>query len=991
MSTKQCGRRSSMRLAGLLCVILLSHPLTSRAAASPPAPPSRLAELSQLVAQNRDTPVENVVALGNEALVLLERDPHPRTEIDIRLGLSWALSRQGDADGGQEHARIAKELALQSDLEGELAQAEYHLGVALYYRAQLPEALEASERARLIQHRNEDLSALSKTLTLMGAINRSRAAYDLALESHLQALEVSTQLGDIDGVARSNNNVGLIYWNLGQHERALTFLSPALTTYRAGGDKYKIAAALSNLGLIYIELEEPLLALDYLNEASKLHEQIDNPRSLARVLSNLGYAYQSLSEPEKALVFLFQSLEIRERLGDRIGLARSYGSIAGLHAEAGRANEAVDFYLKALDQANLAGARSEQMAIHAGLADTYEVLGNYEAALAAHKLHRELSAEVDSARAKQKIAELEAANAVSIKERELEAIKLQQTEQELELAQQRTRHAMMGLIILLLALAATGLTLLARNRSRSLAHMSASHQDLQRATTQLKQSEQRYRTVFDDPTTPKLLLDLERRCLIEANAPAEALCGDNSGESLPGTRVRELKPTWLRDALSAYDTQVSGETCHAEAWKDDGGNVRYSEIRTTPLALENKACAVVTVHDVTQEKRIEEERIKQDKLESLGLLAGGIAHDFNNAMVAVLGHVSLAQYRAEKNAEVLPLLQEAESAIDHAVNLTSQLLTFAKGGEPRRELTDVSKLLVASTRFALSGSSTSVTYDIEDELWPARLDETQFKQAVGNLVMNASQSMSGGGSVQVRARNLDAKTATSPTVDAGAYVCISISDNGPGIPAEIQDKVFDPYFSTKQTGSGLGLATAFAIVCRHQGWLDFASVEAEGTTFTLYFPAVAGELPAQSTTTRESPEGSGRILVMDDDPAVQEVYRVALRQLGYELQIASDGREAIDRYQQNLRTGRRFDAVVMDLTVPGAMGGYEAMVALRSLDPAVLGIVASGYSNDPIMSDFRKAGFAGALRKPFSLYQLGLVLKQALRVCESADPSGPRG
>lgn len=953
-----------------------------QALAQTPGPQSsqanRLAEIARLVSQNRTQPVENVVDLGNEALMLLKQNPDAETEIGIRLGMSWALSRKGDATGAEGHARAARKLALASEFDAVLGEAEYYLGVALFYQARLPEALEAGRRAREIQNRNQDLDALATTLTLLGAVHRSAGSYDLALESHLQALDVATALADADAIARSNNNVGLIYWNLDQHEKALSYLQPALDTYRDGDDTYKIATALSNLGLILIELGEPRRALVHLQEAVNLHQNIDNPRGRARILSNLGFAHEELGDLDTALDFTFQSLELRQDLGDRIGMARSYGSIASIFAKTGQPSEAEQYFKRALEQAEEAGAKSEQIAIHAGMAAVHETLGNYEAALAAHKSRAELAAEVHSAEAKQKIAEFEAANAVSVKERELEAIRQEQTQQQLALARQQTRLALMALIILLLLVVAAGLVLLTRKRSRSLATISASHEDLQKSTTRLKQSEQRYRSVFDDPVTPKLLLDLERRCLIEANAPAETLCANVSGDPLPGTSVAELKPRWLRDAINACSAHATSEVCQAEAWMDDHGNVHHSEIRTTPLALDNKSCAVVTVHDVTEEKRIEEERIKQDKLESLGLLAGGIAHDFNNAMVAVLGHVSLAQYQAGQNSEVQPLLREAESAIDHAVNLTSQLLTFAKGGEPRRELCNVAELVVASTRFALSGSSTSVDYEIEDGLWSARLDQTQFKQAVGNLVMNASQSMSGSGSVAVSAFNLMTDTALSPTVGAGPFVAITVHDSGPGIPIEIQDKVLDPYFSTKQTGSGLGLATAFAIVCRHEGWLDFQSDETSGTTFKLYFPADPGATPRTDDQSDECPEGTGRILVMDDDPAVQEVYRVALSKLGYDLQITSNGHEAIEAYQAGLQTGRRFDAVVMDLTVPGSMGGNEAMSALRSLDPAVLGIVASGYSNDPVMSGFRQAGFSGALRKPFSLTQLGIVLKQVL-------------
>ena len=743
------------------------------------------------------------------------------------------------------HALAARSLAEQLHDKRDLAQAEYHVGVARFYQSKLAEAAEAARSALELQKDGDDSEAVGRTLTLLGAIYRSRGAYDQALDFHLRALEIAQDRADPVAIARSKNNLGLIYWNLDEHEKALNFLVPVLDTYREGQNDAKLATALSNLGLIHIELDEPALALQYLNEGIALHEQLDNPHGRAKILSNLGFAKDKLGDTDAALAYYSQSLQLRVSLKDRIGMARSYGSIAGIYGRQGRLTDALSFYEKGLYEAETAGGLSEQSAIHHGLAQIHEALGNHAAALAAYKRHQLIADEMDSSQLQRRIAELEAANAVGEKQRELEVMRRQQAEQQLLLSQQETRQAVLALASVLLVGVIAGLILLVRRRSRSLAAISASHEDLQRSATRLRQSEERYRSVFDGAPTPKLLLDLERGCLLEANAPATALCGPRDS-SLRGTAMGDLKPDWLRRALESCAEQSETEVCHAQAWHDANGSLRHAEVRTAPLELDNRACAVVTVHDVTEERRLEEERIRQDKLESLGQLAAGIAHDFNNALVAVLGHVSLAQYRAGSNSEVQPLLNEAEAAIDQAVQLTSQLLAFSKGGEPKRELLDVAEQLKETANFALSGSASSASFDIAQDLWAAKLDASQFRQAVSNLIINAAHAMPEGGTIEVSAYNLAATKPLTPTVGAGPYVVIAVADTGSGIPTNLQDKIMDPYFSTKEGGAGLGLATAFAIVCRHAGWLDFESNPGQGSTFRLFFPANPDQVPTCS-------------------------------------------------------------------------------------------------------------------------------------------------
>ncbi len=548
---------------------------------------------------------------------------------------------------------------------------------------------------------------------------------------------------------------------------------------------------------------------------------------------------------------------------------------------------------------------------------------------------------------------------------------------ELELSRQENSQVMLLASILLLVLTSVGLVAFGISRTRSLSAVRHSRDELARTTERLQESERRYRSAFDDAIVPKLLIDLESRAVVDANIPAGQLCRSEPSE-LRGTDVADLRPDWLVRAVSGFEPENDDESCRIEEWFDDSGASHHAEVWATPLSLEGKSCALVTVHDITEDRRVEEERLRVDRLDSLGILEGGIAHDFNNALGAVLGHVSLARRRVGNGSDAQPLLAAAEFAIDHATTLTSQLLAFAKGGEPQRELLDVRNVVFESVSFALSGSDVKVEYDFADDLWAAQVDRGQLRQVISNIVINADQAMEGGGRLIVRARNLDAKESLSLTAGPGPYVFVAITDFGPGIPKDIQDRIMDPYFSTKPDGSGLGLATAFAVLLRHRGWLDCTSAAGSGSTFSIYLSAQPDHVPTQVDEARIDLTGSESVLVMDDDPLVLEVYSKALTDLGYRVELVTDGLEAAKRYATQRESGRAFDLVIMDLTIPGGVGGKAAMEEVRQLDPQALGIVASGYCRDPVMSNYRDAGFAASLSKPFSVEDLGRVVRRVL-------------
>ncbi|MFO8057084.1 MAG: PAS domain S-box protein [bacterium] len=383
---------------------------------------------------------------------------------------------------------------------------------------------------------------------------------------------------------------------------------------------------------------------------------------------------------------------------------------------------------------------------------------------------------------------------------------------------------------------------------------------------------------------------------------------------------------------------------------------------------------VIVFRDVTEKRKLEAEMIRTEKLESVGILAGGIAHDFNNILTAILANVSMSRLSVRDDPKVDQRLEEAEKACERAKSLTRQLLTFTKGGTPVKEAMSLRQMLRETSLFALRGSNVDCEFEFPENLWPVEADQGQISQVIHNLVINADQAMPEGGTVHVKAENLMLKEHTS--LPPGAYALIKIKDNGVGIPPDYQEKIFDPFFTTKEKGSGLGLATSFSIIRQHDGHIEVSSEPGQGTTFTLYLPATPGKELRESSTREEPVPGKGRVLVMDDDPAIRDLLSIMLADLGYEAEFASDGGRAITAYKKAMETGQGFDLVILDLTVPGKMGGKETMEALQKIDPEVRGIVSSGYSTDPIMADYKNHGFQGVVTKPYDMKELSKALSK---------------
>jgi PAS domain S-box-containing protein len=434
----------------------------------------------------------------------------------------------------------------------------------------------------------------------------------------------------------------------------------------------------------------------------------------------------------------------------------------------------------------------------------------------------------------------------------------------------------------------------------------------------------------------------------------EALSRLESGEHLPETLKMEL-----------------------EYKKRDGGTfIAEVHINVSPDPMQGLIWVTGVTRDITDRKLMEAEQQRSAKLESLGILAGGLAHDFNNILQALWGNISLLAMKADLGEEASLLVSDAENACRRAAGLTRQLLTFSKGGEPVTKSASVKDLITESVSFYLRGSNVMPVFDLPDDLLPVEIDPEQISQVVQNLVINADHAMPEGGKVEIRARNVSTPIKEAVWLEDGEYVAISFADQGTGIPEEYISKIFDPYFTTKQKGSGLGLATAYSIIKRHKGHIEVASSAGKGTHFSIYLPAAKPKEKPEEPEEPAAAAGSKKVLVMDDDDMVRKLYVRLLTTQNHEVHETREGKEAVEVFRQETEAGRPFDLVILDLTVPGGMGGKDAILKLLETDKNVKAVVASGYSNDPVIAHHQDYGFVAAIKKPFDFNELNRVLAE---------------
>lgn len=502
----------------------------------------------------------------------------------------------------------------------------------------------------------------------------------------------------------------------------------------------------------------------------------------------------------------------------------------------------------------------------------------------------------------------------------------------------------------------------------------------------LRDAETKYRSLVEESLTGVYMIQAGR--FMYLNPRLAEIFGYSVDELPAGTPVEALVAPESRSTVAEKVRQrMAGEVKSAHySFKGlrKNGTVFDVEALGTATNYGGQPVIIGSLLDITDRKRLEAEIVRTQKLESLGVLAGGIAHDFNNLLTAILGNISLAALQIPSGDVSHARMEEAEKAAIKARDLAQQLLTFAKGGAPVKKTLSLRQVVADTSSFSTRGSKVRCEYAFPDSLWPVEADEGQISQVVNNLVINACQAMQGGGIIRLSAENLSLDHDENG-LPAGRYVLLKVSDTGVGISEAHRQKIFDPYFTTKEGGSGLGLATSYSIVRRHGGAMTVESAIGRGATFLIYLPAAPEMQPEQdlrSPSWRPEELNPGmRVLLMDDEEQIRQMGLEALAYYGYDVEAAVDGAEAFERYRKAMTSGRPFDLVITDLTVPGGMGGKELIEALQEIDPAVCAIVSSGYANDPIVAEHEKHGFRGVVVKPYRIKELGDAIARALGLC----------
>lgn len=498
-----------------------------------------------------------------------------------------------------------------------------------------------------------------------------------------------------------------------------------------------------------------------------------------------------------------------------------------------------------------------------------------------------------------------------------------------------------------------------------------------KAQEELRLSEERYRNLIEESAEGILVAESDGSRFIYAN-PAICRMFGYSQDEFCCLGIMNIHPQESLEKAQAEFALMVGESIlhtNSMACLRKDGSTFFADIKASKTRLNGKEYVVGFFVDVTLRKLQEESLQRAAKLDSLGILAGGIAHDFNNLLGGIFGYIELSLDRVY-DASALNFLNTAMGTIDRARALTQQLLTFSKGGSPLRKVDRLFPFVQEAAIFSLSGANVICTFKIAEDLWPCVFDRNQLAQVIDNIVINARQAMNNGGSLEISAENIVIKEGMHPLLPPGKFVKISLRDTGPGVPEDVLPRIFDPFYTTKEMGHGLGLAVCYSIVRKHDGSLEVESKPGQGCTFRILLP-VASEEPAQKEV-RQAPthKGSGTIVVMDDEEVLRETIASMLESLGYNVVKARDGKQVLDWLNTNGKSCNDIAGFIFDLTVPGGMGGLETSAELRKLGVANPVFVTSGYADDPVMANPSDYGFAASIRKPFRMAELSAMLKQ---------------
>jgi PAS domain S-box-containing protein len=515
-------------------------------------------------------------------------------------------------------------------------------------------------------------------------------------------------------------------------------------------------------------------------------------------------------------------------------------------------------------------------------------------------------------------------------------------------------------------------------------------QDLSRETKERREAETAFRTLYQKSTDGILIIKNGK--FIDCNEAVVAMLGYEAKDKILNASPSSLSPEVQPDGRDSVEkAEELLQLCIEKGsnrfeWvhsKKNGENI-WVEIVLTRLNMYGETVIHTAWRDISKLKKLKRERRQAQNLGSLGVLAGGIAHDFNNLLSAILGNLNLISLLVKNDNELDSMVGNAEKATIRAKNLTKQLLTFAKGGAPIRQTEQLLDMIKDSARFVLRGSNVNCIFHIPDDLWFAEVDKGQISQVIQNLVLNAQHAMPGGGEVTISCLNYIQEEPETAALTPGKYVQVEVHDNGSGISKNNIDQIFDPYFTTREfsktKGNGLGLSIVHSIIQKHHGLITVDSEKSRGTTFTFFLPALTQPLGNQVDTNKrqEIPFESVKILLMDDDEMIQDVSRKMLQLLGHEVDIVANGTEAIKAFQKAEDEFVPYSIVILDLTIPGGMGGEATSLELLAIDPSLKLLVASGYSDDPIVANYREYGFAGSIVKPFHLEELDMIIREAL-------------
>lgn len=495
--------------------------------------------------------------------------------------------------------------------------------------------------------------------------------------------------------------------------------------------------------------------------------------------------------------------------------------------------------------------------------------------------------------------------------------------------------------------------------------------------TELYREKERFFKMFQGHMAVMLLIHPETGNIINANSAAEKFYG---------LSIEVLKKMKIQEINTLTESEVYEEMQRAKRQNNmyfrfkhrtASSEIKDVEVYSCPIEVDGKTILYSIVHDVSEKMKLLDLLQKAQKMEAVGTLAAGIAHDFNNLLTGIYGYIGLINEIAQ-NDEAKKYLLEVEKSIDRAKGLTSQLLTFTKGGAPVKELCDMKKFLMETVNFALAGSGITAMFDIDENLMNAEIDKYQMWQAIDNIIINARDAMPEGGKIYVSAKNIDFEDNDFSSLVKGNYVKIIVKDEGHGIPQNIMDKIFDPFFTTKSKGHGLGLASVFSIIKKHNGMIDVKSEENKGTEFSIYLPGKSERITEKTNFAIQTSNNHKklRVLVLDDEDMLRNLLSDILKNMGMYVETAVTGEDAIDIFVKNRETNP-FDLLIFDLIIPGGMGGVEAIKEIRKIDKGVIAFVTSGYSHDPALAEPEKFGFNGSIPKPFKVKDIKNIVDNA--------------